>query len=134
MKVIVTAKCDRCKREAPREIDHTEVEKLQSEEANRQAHFETLKKSVEEYGTVLPDLVVIFKGTVRATNHVCDANCKTTIEHALEAAFKDIDPSQRAPRKTRTPAETPTESSMTHETPAAGTHAAGGKPKAAAKK
>ena len=134
MKVIITERCDRCKREAPKEIEHTEVEKLQEAEQQRQVNFENLKKVVENTVHALPDLIVIFKGTIRSTNHVCDANCKSTIEHTLEAAFRDIDPSKRAPRKTRTPAETPTEGVTSSETPAATTHRTGDKPKAGPKK
>jgi hypothetical protein len=134
MKVIVTDKCDRCKREAPKEIDHTDVEKLQEEEIQRIQNFTAIKRTVEECAGALPDLIVIFKGTVRTTNHVCDANCKTTIEHALEAVFKEIDPSQRAPRKTRTSSEVPVEGSTSSETPAAETHTSGGKHKAGTRK
>jgi hypothetical protein len=134
MKVIITDRCDRCKREAPKEIEHTDVEPLQAAEQQRQANFDNLKKMIESSVQALPDLIVIFKGTIRTTNHVCDANCKATIEHTLDAAFRDIDPSKRAPRKTRTPAETSHEGTTSSETPAATTHRAGDKPKAAPKK
>ena len=113
MKVTVTDKCDRCKREAPKEIDHTQVEPLQAAEQSRQTNFDSLKAGLANL--VLPDLIVIFKGNVQTINHVCDSNCKETIGHQLEAMFREIDPTKRAPRKTRTPAETPTETSHTHE-------------------
>lgn len=121
MKVIITERCDRCKREAPKEIEHTEVEPLQVVEKTRQDNFEALKRALESYGGALPDLIVIFKGSVRTTNHICDANCKTTIEHSLEAVFRNIDPSQRAPRKTRTSSEVPVEGSTSSESSAAST-------------
>jgi hypothetical protein len=119
MKVIITDRCDRCKREAPHEIEHTDVEPLQMAEQLRQANFEALRQVAETHVHALPDLIVIFKGTIRSTNHVCDANCKTTIEHSLEAVFRDIDPSQRAPRKTRTSSEVPVEGLSSSESSAA---------------
>lgn len=134
MKVIITERCDRCKREAPKEIEHTQVETLEAAEQLRQKNFEELKQVAESRVQALPDLIVFFKGTVRTIDHVCDANCKETIEHALQAVFRDIDPSKRAPRKTRTPAETPVEGSTSSETPAATTHRTGDKPKAGPKK
>jgi len=135
MKVIITDRCDRCKREAPKEIEHTDVEPLQTAEQQRQVNFEMLKKEAETHVHALPDLIVIFKGTIRSTNHVCDANCKTTIEHSLEAVFRDIDPSSRAPRKTRSSGEVPVEGPNSTETSAASTSTSsggsrhGGKPK-----
>jgi len=115
MKVTVTDKCDRCKREAPKEIEHTEVDKLQTDETQRIANFTTIKQSADQLKGVLPDLIVIFKGNVQTINHVCDSNCKETIGHQLEAMFREIDPTKRAPRKTRTPAETTTETPHAHE-------------------
>jgi len=115
MKVTVTNKCDRCKREAPVEIDHTEVEPLQAVQKARLDNLDALKRGLETYNGALPDLVVIFKGSIKSIDHVCDANCKETIGHQLEAMFREIDPTKRAPRKTRTPGETPTETSHTHE-------------------
>lgn len=117
MKIPVPTKCDRCKREAPLELEHTEVDAYVAAEKQRLDNLEALKRGLEGYVSAggLPDLVVIFKGQVKHINHVCDASCKSTIEHQLEQMFREIDPTKRAPRKTRTPAETPTETSQSSE-------------------
>jgi hypothetical protein len=135
MKVVITNRCDRCKRETPSEIEHTEIDTLQAAETKRLENLHEVAEFVRERVQALPDLIVIFKGMVRGTNHVCDANCKAVIERSFEAIFRNIDPSQRAPRKTRTsndvPAEGPcsTESSETSTSTSSGGSKHGGKSK-----
>ena len=113
-KVTTVQKCSRCKREVPVEIDADDVPKYREALAKR---VETLK-AVEAFfrdKPDLPDLVVVLKGQVSSIDTVCDDFCKNTIDHALATAFRDIDPSKRAPRKTRTPEEMPTETEHAEE-------------------
>lgn len=123
MKVTIVEKCDRCKREAPREIESTELPAIEArvqEHADKLAEikaFFDLESGPGEPDRLkhYPDLLVFFKGRLLTIDRICDSNCKTTIEHQLEAMFREIDPTKRAPRKTRTLAETPTETAQSSE-------------------
>lgn len=126
MKVTIVEKCDRCKREAPREIESTELPAIEARAEEHANKLMEIKAFYDLTGTGdpdrlkhHPDLLVFFKGKLYTIDHICDTNCKTTIEHQLEAMFREIDPTKRAPRKTRTLAETPTETSQSSEENAA---------------
>jgi hypothetical protein len=141
MLVTITEKCSRCKREAPKQIDSTEVPAFEAAEQVRA----TVRSGIENYFTnpasegvkpqrdMLPDLVVVFKGEVQTTDRLCTM-CQQTVANQVKAMFRPIDPTKRAPRKTRTAEETPVEAATATETPAETAPAAEGEAKKSKKK
>jgi pyruvate/2-oxoglutarate dehydrogenase complex dihydrolipoamide acyltransferase (E2) component len=103
MKVTITEKCQRCKREAPREVDSSELPTI--EDANKKRkdtvdHIGTLFGELEsEAGAAMPDLVVYLRGEVMTLSQVCDAFCLKTVTNARDTMFKDISARKGRPKK-----------------------------------
>lgn len=102
MKVTITDKCDRCKREAPKEVDSTEIPQLEAANERRQQALEAISNAFKDlnanYEGAMPDLIVVYKGQIQTTGKVCDAFCDKTIQNQITAMFKDIDVSKRKPK------------------------------------
>ena len=103
MKVTITDKCDRCKREAPKEIDSTEITKFEAADEKRTQACEAVSNAFKElqvnWEGAVPDLVVFYKGEVKTISRVCDAFCDKTVKNQISGIFRDIDVSKRKPRK-----------------------------------
>ncbi len=103
MKVIITDKCQRCKREAPREIDSSEIPALEEADKKRAdtiKHIETMFTDVEaEAGGAMPDLVVYLRGEVMTLGMICDQFCLKTVTNARDTMFKDISERKGRPKK-----------------------------------
>jgi hypothetical protein len=102
MKVTITDKCDRCKREAPKEVDSADIPKLEAAAEKREKAQEAIANSFTElkatYGDAVPDLVVVYRGKVQTIGKVCDAFCDKTVKNQIAAMFKDMDVSKRKPK------------------------------------
>lgn len=102
MKVTITDKCDRCKREAPKEVDSADIPKLEAAAEKREKAVESVAASINElqanYGDAVPDLIVVYKGEVKSIGKVCDAFCDKTVQNQIKAMFKDMDVSKRKPK------------------------------------
>jgi len=103
MKVTITDKCQRCKREAPREVDSSDIPGIEEADKKRQqteAHIETVFADMEtEAGGAMPDLVVYLRGEVTILGQVCDAFCLKTVTNARDTMFKDISERKGRPKK-----------------------------------
>jgi hypothetical protein len=103
MKVTITDKCDRCKREAPKEIDSTEITKFEAADEKRAQACEAVSNAFKDlqvnWEGAVPDLVVFYKGEVKTISRVCDAFCDKTVKNQIGGIFRDIDVSKRKPRK-----------------------------------
>lgn len=103
MKVTITDKCDRCKREAPKEVDSADIPKLEAANEKRAQAAEAVTNMFKELQTswegAEPDLVVYYKGEVKIISRVCDAFCDKTVKNQIGGIFRDIDVSKRKPRK-----------------------------------
>jgi hypothetical protein len=102
MKVTIDVKCDRCKREAPQEVDSADIPKLEAAEEASQKQLDLIldffEQQTKENGTAMPDLVVCYKGQVQTIGKVCDAFCDKTVKNQIAAMFKEMDVSKRKPK------------------------------------
>lgn len=109
MKVNVTDKCHRCKREAPREVDHTEVDAIAAAEQSRlevAKHVSELLKGAEtENADAMPDLIVFFRGQIQIIPQVCEPFCEKTIRNSIDSMFKDISERKGRPKGNGTKAK-----------------------------
>lgn len=103
MKVTITDKCDRCKREAPKEVDSADIPKLEAASEKRAQAAEAVVNMFKDvqvnWEGAEPDLVVYYKGEVKIISRVCDAFCDKTVKNQIGGIFRDIDVSKRKPRK-----------------------------------
>ena len=102
MKVTITDKCDRCKREAPKEVDSADIPRLEADAEKREQALEAIANMLKDlnanYEGAIPDLVVFYKGEVKTIGKVCDAFCDKTVQNQIKAMFKDMDVSKRKPK------------------------------------
>ena len=105
MEVTITDKCQRCKREAPRKVDSSEIPAIEEANKKRQAtedHIHTLfAELAQEAGGAMPDLVVYLRGEVMVTGRICDAFCLKTVTNARDSMFKDISERKGRPKKAK---------------------------------
>lgn len=101
MKVVITEGCSRCKRQAPREVESSELAQIEEAAAKRTIDRDAVVQYLKDQKNA-PDLIVYFKGEVRTMDKVCAAFCTETVTRNIELIFRDIDATKR---KTRTPKE-----------------------------
>ena len=100
MKVTVSEKCSRCKRENQKDIDSTEISSLEQEAERRQEALEAIQAQIQEWPQdIIPDLLVYYRGEVRTFDIVCERFCHKTVTNHLDEVFRQIDPTKRKPRK-----------------------------------
>lgn len=103
MKVTVTEKCSRCKREVPKEIDSSDIALLEQQSERRQDALEALKEQISTWPQDdIPELFVYFRGELRTLDRVCSRFCEKTLKGHIDEVFRKIDPTKRKPRKKKT--------------------------------
>jgi len=101
--VTVTEQCDRCKRKEQVTIPSDKVGEFEQRAAEAERRKQVVQAFVDEHKDGLPDLVVIYKGTVQMLGNVCDAYCDKTVQNTLAPLFRE--PKERKPRTKKTPEE-----------------------------
>lgn len=101
MKVTITDACDRCKRETPRDVDSSElprIEESQKQHASKvQLVGQSLLDQAKEPG--MPDLVIFFKGQVHTICRVCEDHCAKTVQNSIDTICKVIEKRKGKPKK-----------------------------------
>jgi hypothetical protein len=105
MKVTITDKCHRCQREAPREVDSSEIPGIEAAEKKRKEVEEQVREALraiaEASGEAMPDVVLYLRGQVSVTQKICDAFCVKTVGNARDAMFKVMSERKGRPKKNK---------------------------------
>lgn len=95
MLVTVTEQCDRCKREAPKQVDSRDIADLEAAEVLQQSVEEQIRDFFSALDGPLPSALTLCNGNVRMMFNVCDAHCIKPVENALATIYREERPHQR---------------------------------------